>query len=145
MPAKGWERESRSGFLRIEIAAAAPPAGGPPAPVYKPIVTVAAEPNPGSKKVYEPGVLHPDLRVPFREVALHPSANEPPVTLYDSSGPYTDPDAVIDIDKGLARAREAWVMARGDVEAVQGREVKPVANGNVSAERATPVFPSLPR
>ena len=113
--------------------------------VYKPIVTVAAEPIPGSKKVYAPGVLHPDLRVPFREVALHPSANEPPVTLYDSSGPYTDPDAVIDIDKGLARAREAWVMARGDVEAVQGREVKPVDNGNVSAERATPVFPNLPR
>jgi len=113
--------------------------------VYKPIVTVAAEPIPGSKKVYAPGVLHPDLRVPFREVALHPSANEPPVTLYDSSGPYTDPDAVIDIDKGLPRAREAWVMARGDVEAVQGREVKPVDNGNVSAARATPVFPNLPR
>jgi phosphomethylpyrimidine synthase len=113
--------------------------------VHKPIVTVAAEPIPGSKKVYAPGVLHPDLRVPFREVALHPSANEPPVTLYDSSGPYTDPDAVIDIDKGLPRAREAWVMARGDVEVVQGREVKPVDNGNVSAERATPVFPNLPR
>ncbi|MBS0297600.1 MAG: phosphomethylpyrimidine synthase ThiC [Proteobacteria bacterium] len=113
--------------------------------MHKPIVTVAAEPIPGSRKVYAPGVLHPDLRVPFREVALHPSANEPPVTLYDSSGPYTDPDAVIDIDKGLARAREAWVMARGDVEVVQGREVKPVDNGNVSAERATPVFPNLPK
>ena len=43
--------------------------------------------RPGSRKVYEPGVLWPDIRVPFREVAVHPSANEPPVTIYDPSGP----------------------------------------------------------
>ena len=108
--------------------------------VHNPVVTVAVEPIPGSKKVYQAGTLHPDLRVPFREVALHPSANEPPVTLYDSSGPFTDADAVIDIAEGLPRPRDAWVRARGDVEEIEGREVKPVDNGNVSAERAAPQF-----
>ncbi len=72
--------------------------------------------RPGSRKVYQAGVMHPCLRVPFREVAVHPSANEPPVTLYDPSGPYTDPATTIDIKAGLARPREAWVLARGDVE-----------------------------
>jgi phosphomethylpyrimidine synthase len=100
---------------------------------------------PGSRKVYAPGVIHPDLRVPFREVAVHPSANEPPVTLYDSSGPYTDPDARIDIEKGLERPREAWVLARGDVEFVEGRVVKPEDNGNVAADYLVPEFPNKPR
>ncbi len=113
--------------------------------VHKPVVTVAVEPIPGSRKVYQPGVLHPDLRVPFREVALHPTANEPPVTLYDASGPYTDERAHIDIDKGLPRPRDAWVRARGDVEEVEGRAVQPVDNGNVSAERGTPPFPNQPK
>jgi phosphomethylpyrimidine synthase len=54
--------------------------------------------RPGSKKVYQPGVLWPDIRVPFREVAVHPSANEPALTLYDPSGPYTDPTVSIDIE-----------------------------------------------
>src|SRR5579875_3594993 len=80
---------------------------------------------PGSRKIYVAGERFPELRVPFREVAVHPSANEPPVTIYDASGPYTDPNATIDIERGLPRTREAWVLARGDVEYVQGREVKP--------------------
>ena len=71
--------------------------------------------RPGSRKVYASGELFPDIRVPFREVEVHPSANEPPVTIYDPSGPYTDPTVTIDIEKGLARPREAWVVARGDV------------------------------
>ena len=76
--------------------------------------------RPGSRKVYQPGVLWPDIRVPFREVAVHPSANEPPVTIYDPSGPYTDPQAKIDIDQGLARVREPWVVSRGDIEVLAG-------------------------
>ncbi len=95
----------------------------------------------GSRKVYASGCAHPDLRVPFREVALHPSANEPPVTIYDPSGPYTDPDVEIDIDAGLARPREAWVQARGDVEEIEGRAVQDVDNGNVAPEKLTPAFP----
>jgi phosphomethylpyrimidine synthase len=112
--------------------------------VHKPLVRITHEARPGSRKVYEPGRLFPDLKVPFREVELHPSANEPPVVIYDPSGPYTDPDAAIDIAKGLARTREAWVLARGDVEVIEGREVKAVDNGNVSADRATPEFPNRP-
>eukprot|EP01041_Mallomonas_annulata_P032928 gene32928-55485_t len=75
--------------------------------------------RPGSKKVYQPGVLWPDIRVPFREVAVHPSANEPALTLYDPSGPYTDPTASIDIEKGLQKTREPWVVSRDDVEIVE--------------------------
>ena len=99
---------------------------------------------PGSRKVYASGVLHPDIRVPFREVQVHPSANEPPVTIYDPSGPFTDPDAAVDIERGLDRPREAWVRGRGDVETVQGREVRPEDNGRVSINYLVPEFPARP-
>jgi phosphomethylpyrimidine synthase len=110
-----------------------------PARAFTPAVTTGA--IVGSRKVYASGCAHPDLRVPFREVALHPSANEPPLTIYDPSGPYTDADVAIDIDAGLARSREAWVRARGDVEEIAGRAVLDVDNGNVSSEKLTPAFP----
>ncbi|MGE0597770.1 MAG: phosphomethylpyrimidine synthase ThiC, partial [Hyphomonadaceae bacterium] len=103
--------------------------------------SVTTGPLIGSRKVYASGCAHPELRVPFREVALHPTANEPPLTIYDPSGPYTDPDATIDINAGLARTRADWVQARGDVEEIDGRAVKPEDNGNVSAEKLTPPFP----
>jgi phosphomethylpyrimidine synthase len=102
--------------------------------------TVITGERPGSHKVYAAGQIHPEIRVPFREVAVHPSANEPPVTIYDPSGPYTDPAAVIDIEKGLARPRDAWIMARGDVEQVAPRPVKPEDNGFVSEKAAAPTF-----
>ncbi|MDP2214654.1 phosphomethylpyrimidine synthase ThiC [Phenylobacterium sp.] len=101
--------------------------------------------RPGSKKVYEAGRLWPDIRVPFREVAVHESAGEPPVTLYDPSGPYTDPAASIDIDKGLPRTREPWVVSRGDVEVVADpRNVKPEDNGFARGAHLAPEF-SQPR
>ncbi|WP_309087584.1 phosphomethylpyrimidine synthase ThiC [Phenylobacterium sp.] len=97
--------------------------------------------RPGSKKVYQPGVLWPDIRVPFREVAVHPSAGEPPLTLYDPSGPYTDPAVRIDIDRGLPRTREPWVVSRGDVEVVEHpRAVKPEDNGFARGEHLAPEF-----
>ena len=99
--------------------------------------TIPTGERPGSRKVYAPGLLFPDIRVPFREVAVHPSANEPPVTIYDPSGPYTDPKVTIDINKGLARPRDAWVIARGDVEACDPRPVKPEDNGM----RAASIWP----
>lgn len=103
--------------------------------------SVATGELPGSRKVYQAGELFPDIRVPFREVAVHPSANEPPVTIYDPSGPYTDPNAIIDIEKGLARTREAWVVARGDVEQVaQPRQVKPEDNGFAAGKHLAPEF-----
>ena len=97
--------------------------------------------RPGSKKVYQPGVLWPDIRVPFREVAVHPSANEPALTLYDPSGPYTDPTVAIDIEKGLSKTREPWVVSRGDVELVTNpREVKPEDNGFAKGAHLAPQF-----
>ncbi len=97
--------------------------------------------RPGSRKVYQSGVLWPDIRVPFREVAVHPSANEPPLTLYDPSGPYTDPAVAIDIDKGLPRTREPWVVSRNDVELVENpRDVKPEDNGFAKGAHLAPQF-----
>ncbi|WP_397417837.1 phosphomethylpyrimidine synthase ThiC [Phenylobacterium sp.] len=101
--------------------------------------------RPGSKKVYQPGVIWPDIRVPFREVAVHPSANEPPLTLYDPSGPYTDAAPDIDIERGLSKTREPWVVSRGDVEIVTNpREVKPEDNGFAKGVHLAPQF-SAPR
>jgi phosphomethylpyrimidine synthase len=97
--------------------------------------------RPGSKKVYQPGVLWPDIRVPFREVAVHPSADEPALTLYDPSGPYTDPTVAIDIEKGLGKTREPWVVSRGDIEIVETpREVKPEDNGFAKGAHLAPQF-----
>ena len=71
---------------------------------------------PASRKIYVAGVVHPSIRVPMRHIAVHPSAGEPGITVYDSSGPYTDPDVAIDIARGLPPLRRAWIGARGDVE-----------------------------
>ena len=102
---------------------------------------VVSEPLPASRKVYRGGELHPDIRVPLREISLHPSAREAPVTVYDSSGPYTDSTVRIDIERGLPRLREAWISARGDVEAYVGRTVLPVDNGLGSGVPGAPDFP----
>jgi phosphomethylpyrimidine synthase len=65
--------------------------------------------------------------VPFREVGL--SGGEPPVRLYDTSGPYTDNRVAIDIKKGLKPIRRDWILARGDVEEYEGRHRKPEDDG----------------
>ncbi|MES5100444.1 phosphomethylpyrimidine synthase ThiC [Agrobacterium sp. BA1120] len=104
-----------------------------------PVVTTG--PLPASTKVYKPGIIHPHIRVPMREIAVHPTAGEPPVTVYDSSGPYTDPSHAVSIEGGLPRLRHDWVVARGDVEAYDGRHVKPEDNGFATGERLTPEFP----
>ncbi|WP_295174308.1 phosphomethylpyrimidine synthase ThiC [uncultured Brevundimonas sp.] len=95
----------------------------------------------GSRKVYVAGELYPDIRVPFREVAVHPSANEPPVTIYDSSGPYTDPTVTIDIKRGLPHVKSSWQLDRGDIAPVANpREVKPEDNGHASGRHLAPRF-----
>jgi phosphomethylpyrimidine synthase len=107
---------------------------------------VAQEALPASRKVYKAGEIHKGLRVPMREITLHPSSGEAPVTVYDSSGPFTDPAVKIDIERGIGRLREEWVTARGDVEAYDGRAVLPVDNGNVIGTKgAAPEFPNLRR
>ena len=98
-------------------------------------------PRAGGVKVYVQGELYPEIRVPFREVAVHPSANEPPVTMYDSSGPYTDPTVTIDIKKGLPRVKSSWQLDRGDIAPVANpREVKPEDNGHASGKHLAPRF-----
>ena len=90
---------------------------------------VSTGPLPASRKVYVPGKRFPDLRVPMREIGLSPSAKEPPVRVYDTSGPYSDPVAAIDIRAGLPPLREAWIRARGDVVVTDCRAIRPEDNG----------------
>ena len=103
--------------------------------------TVTEGPLPASRKVYKSGTLHPYVRVPMREISVHPTSGEQPVTVYDTSGPYTDPNVKIDIAKGLSRHRESWLEAVGDVERYEGRHVKPEDNGFVTGDKLTPEFP----
>ncbi|MFC0709298.1 phosphomethylpyrimidine synthase ThiC [Azorhizophilus paspali] len=85
----------------------------------------SVQPFPRSRKVYVAG-SRPDIRVPMREIGLDvtPTAFggeiNPPVTVYDTSGPYTDPNVVIDVRKGLADVRSAWIEDRGDTERLPG-------------------------
>ena len=80
-----------------------------------PRISVTTGGLPASRKLYVAGERHPEIRVPMREISLHPSAGEPPLVVYDTTGPYTDPAARIDIATGLPRIRESWIAARGDV------------------------------
>jgi len=110
-------------------------------PILKIAPSVTTGPLPGSRKIHVSGALHPDIRVPMREIATHPGAGEAPLPVYDSSGPYTDPDAETDIGRGLPPLRRDWIMARGDVEAYPGRAVRPADNGFVAGDRLVPHFP----
>ncbi|MFN3617324.1 MAG: phosphomethylpyrimidine synthase ThiC [Aquabacterium sp.] len=89
------------------------------------------EPLPASRKVYVRG-QHEGVRVPMREVSL---TNGETVTLYDCSGPYTDPDVEIDVTRGLPPVREAAVLARGDTEAYTGRARQAADDGLKAGER----------
>jgi phosphomethylpyrimidine synthase len=109
--------------------------------VMKETGTIPTGERAGSRKVYVAGELYPDIRVPFREVAVHASANEPPVTIYDSSGPYTDPTVTIDIKRGLPLVKSSWQLDRGDIAPVANpRDVKPEDNGHASGKHLAPRF-----
>ena len=96
---------------------------------------------PSSSKVYTAPDADPSLRVPHRLVHLHPSADEPDVPVYDTSGPYSDPNIIINIEKGLPRFRTEWVKGRGGVEFYDGRSVKPEDNGGASGKYLAREFP----
>lgn len=89
---------------------------------------------PASKKIYVTG-SRPDIRVPMREIQLSPTKTEAgtfenePIKVYDTSGPYTDPDFQADIHKGLPAVRKQWILDRHDVVEYDGRQVKPEDNG----------------
>lgn len=105
------------------------------------LTTATTSPLPASRKVYSHPVDAPDIAVPHREIDLHPSANEPAVPVYDTSGPYTDPSVAIDVKKGLARGRREWVLERGNVEEYDGRDVKPEDNGGATGKYLAREFP----
>ncbi|WP_294337992.1 phosphomethylpyrimidine synthase ThiC [uncultured Sphingomonas sp.] len=96
----------------------------------------------GSRKVH----VGP-LNVAMRAIDLEPSSGEPPLNVYDTSGPYSDPNARIDIMAGLPQLRRDWILARGDVEAYDGREVRPEDNGQLGPDRSggVPQFPNVVR
>ncbi|MAU41618.1 MAG: phosphomethylpyrimidine synthase [Kordiimonas sp.] len=95
---------------------------------------------PSSRKIYVQGT-QPGVAVPMREIDLHESAQEPAVRVYDTSGPYSDPKADIDIYKGLSRARRETLLAQGSVEEYEGRDVKPEDNGNATGDLLAQEFP----
>ncbi len=95
---------------------------------------VTTGPLPASRKFHSVPDAASDLRVPLREIILSDAAKEPPLPVYDTTGPYTDNDAVIDVEKGLRRVRVEWVRERGGVEEYDGRPIQPVDNGNATGK-----------
>ncbi|MDW8308763.1 MAG: phosphomethylpyrimidine synthase ThiC, partial [Verrucomicrobiales bacterium] len=101
----------------------------------------STEPLPGSRRLYVQGTLHPALRVSMREIQLAPTkltdgraqANEP-IRVYDTSGPWGDPDFHGDVTRGLPPLRREWILRRGDVEEYDGRAVRPEDDGYLSEQ-----------
>ncbi len=110
-------------------------------------IGVTTGPIRGSRKIHVESVRFPNVRVAMREIALEASSGEPPVRVYDTSGPYSDPAVAIDIAAGLPKLRRDWIMGRGDVEAYDARMVKPEDNGLKGPDRSAgvPAFPAVER
>ena len=110
-------------------------------------VNISTDPiSPKSKKVYVSGTIHPHIKVPFREILLsssttetsngngngnghHSSKDENSLIVYDTSGPYTDPNVTINIREGLEPIRLQWITGRRDVEYYEGRKIEPKDDG----------------
>ncbi|MEO0439896.1 MAG: phosphomethylpyrimidine synthase ThiC [Pseudomonadota bacterium] len=108
-------------------------------------IGVTTGPIRGSKKVHVAAHSGSGIRVAMREIQLE--GGEDPVRVYDTSGPYTDPEALIDISTGLNELRSPWIRGRDDVEEVTQREVKPEDNGQLGPDRSGGVdpFPNVRR
>ena len=89
------------------------------------LLTLTREPFPASHKAYIAG-SRGDLRVPLREVSL---TNGEVISLYDTSGPYSDPAVGIDVTRGLPGVRTAWIEARDDTEGYNGRSHQALDDG----------------
>ena len=101
------------------------------------------KPLPNSKKVYVSGTLQKEIRVPFRQISLAPTKSingeveiNEPVRVYDTSGPWGDPDFHGDVTQGLPPLRAKWIRERGDVKTIAGRVVTPVDDGYLSQMHA---------
>ena len=100
------------------------------------------KPLPNSRRIYVNG-KHPPVRVPFREISQNATRNfngtleeNPPVRVYDTSGPWGDPDVRCDVRDGLPAVRAEWITGRGDVEEYEGRDVKPIDDGYLNFDAA---------
>jgi phosphomethylpyrimidine synthase len=103
----------------------------------------SSEQLPASTKIFVAGKLHPELRVPMREIEVSDTKSytgaiekNAPVRVYDCSGPWGDPAFTGTSDEGLPALRRDWILKRGDVEEYDGREVKPQDNGYLSGKHA---------
>ncbi len=114
------------------IEAATPPKG---------TIGVTTGPIRGSRKIHVAAQTGSGIRVAMREISLDPHCDDAPVRVYDTSGPYTDADATIDINAGLPEIRRDWIVGRGDVETVTQREVRPEDNGQLGPDRSGGVAP----
>ena len=108
-------------------------------------IGVTTGPIRGSRKVHVAAQSGSGIRVAMREIALE--GGEPPLRVYDTSGPYTDAAANIDIMAGLPSLRRDWIEARGDVESYDARDVRPEDNGQTGPDRSggVPKFPNVVR
>ncbi|WP_332066066.1 phosphomethylpyrimidine synthase ThiC [Bartonella sp. CB189] len=91
--------------------------------------SINCSPFPASRKIYQQSLLFSDVRVPFREISLTDGSGEKPLNVYDTSGPYTDKDMIIDIRKGLPEISSSWLSKRADTESYPARSIKPEDNG----------------
>ncbi len=95
--------------------------------------SITRTPLPGSQKVSISSATHQDVHVPMRSIQLTDGTQ---ATLYDTSGPYTDPNASINVHQGLPDCRSVWINARNDCEVYEGRQVKPEDNGHQDNHKA---------
>ena len=87
---------------------------------------------PNSRRIYIPGKIHPDVRVSLREISQSPARlpdggteENANVGVYDTSGPWGDPDFCGDVNEGLPPLRRSWILGRADVEEYEGRRTRP--------------------
>src|ERR1700674_5634018 len=100
------------------------------------------KPLPNSRRIYVDG-KQPGVSVPFREIEQNQTRNfngsleeNPPVRVYDTSGPWGDPSSHGDVREGLPSLRRHWILSRGDVEEYEGRELKPIDDGYLTFDAA---------
>lgn len=107
--------------------------------------TITRAPYPSSRKTYVDGKLH-NVRVAMREITLSKNGKENiPITVYDTSGPYTDPNAEIDIHRGLPKIRQPWILERNDVELLPEFSSE-YARRRMTASETTDIrFANIPR
>ncbi|AQX21674.1 hydroxymethylpyrimidine synthase [Bartonella sp. CDC_skunk] len=102
--------------------------------------SISFSPFPASRKIYQQSLLFPNVHVPFREISLTDNSHEETLTIYDTSGPYTDENATIDITKGLPAISTPWLSERSDIESYPARLIQPADNGFTHDKNLAPTF-----